>query len=82
MSRDRSKIYRQGGNQGAPKAIQVADRFHLLQNLAQALEKVLGDHSQDLKAVEQAMLQAPQVGPEGSVEIPVPPSPPSTKAMR
>ena len=61
MSRDRSKLYRQGGSRGAPKAIQVADRFHLLQNLAQALEKVLGDHSQDLKAVEQAMLQGFQV---------------------
>ena len=32
-----------------------------MQNLAQALEKVLGDHSQDLKAVEQAMLQGFQV---------------------
>ena len=32
ISRDRSKIYKRGASRGAPKAIQVADRFHLLQN--------------------------------------------------
>ena len=35
LSRDRSKIYRSGMNQGAPNAVQVADRFHLVQNLRQ-----------------------------------------------
>jgi len=37
---------------GAPNAVQVADRFHLLQNLADVLEQVLGSHRQALKAVE------------------------------
>lgn len=31
LSRDRSKTYKLGMTQGAPNAIQVADRFHLLQ---------------------------------------------------
>jgi transposase len=47
ISRDRSRAYEKGASQGAPEAIQVADRFHLLQNLAEALEKVFSDHSQD-----------------------------------
>ena len=33
LSRDRSKTYKRGMSEGAPDAVQVADRFHLLQNL-------------------------------------------------
>jgi len=52
VSRDRSKIYRSGVNQGAPNAIQVADRFHLVQNLTETLEKVFSSYPADLKAIE------------------------------
>jgi len=41
ISRDRSTEYTRGATQGAPHAIQVADRFHLLMNLREALERVL-----------------------------------------
>jgi transposase len=41
VSRDRSGIYAEGANRGAPQAIQVADRFHLVQNLGAALESLL-----------------------------------------
>jgi len=44
ISRDRSTEYTRGATQGAPHAIQVADRFHLLMNLREALERVL-DHN-------------------------------------
>ena len=53
LSRDRSAIYRQGMNQGAPDAVQVADRFHLVENLGEALEKVFGHYSRELNAIEQ-----------------------------
>ena len=41
MSRDRCGLYAQGAAQGAPQARQVADRFHLLQNLRHAIEQQL-----------------------------------------
>jgi transposase len=52
LSRDRSASYRSGMSQGAPDAIEVADRFHLLQNLSEVLEQTLGTHPQALKAVD------------------------------
>lgn len=57
LSRDRSKTYKQGMTKGAPKATQVADRFHLLKNLAEVLERILAMHTQQLKAVEVAQIQ-------------------------
>ena len=39
--RDRAEAYAEGARQGAAAALQVADRFHLLQNASQALEQVL-----------------------------------------
>lgn len=53
LSRDRSKIYRSGMSQGAPDAVQVADRFHLVQNLTETLEKVFSSYHAELKAIEQ-----------------------------
>lgn len=41
VGRDRSPVRREGVNAGTPKATQVADRWHLLHSLAQALEGFL-----------------------------------------
>lgn len=41
ISRDRCGVYAQGAKQGAPQAQQVADRFHLLQNLKMTIERQL-----------------------------------------
>jgi transposase len=41
VSRDRCGLYAQGIREGAPHARQVADRFHLLQNLRENIEREL-----------------------------------------
>jgi transposase len=41
ISRDRGRIYAVGARRGAPNAVQVADRFHLVKNLGEALERLL-----------------------------------------
>jgi transposase len=41
VSRDRSPTYASGIYEGAPAAVQVADRFHLLLNVREAVEKVM-----------------------------------------
>ena len=41
VSRDRSPTYASAINDGAPAALQVADRFHLLMNVREAIEKVM-----------------------------------------
>lgn len=42
ISRDRASLYGEVATRGAPQAIQVPDRFHLLCNLISAVERVLG----------------------------------------
>ena len=45
VSRDRCGLYAQGIREGAPQAKQVADRFHLLQNLRESIERQMSNVS-------------------------------------
>jgi transposase len=51
ISRDRGGEFARGARQGAPDALQTADRFPVLRNLAEVVENVLGKHCRALKAI-------------------------------
>lgn len=48
ISPDRGTTFADGANRGAPQALQIADRWHVLRNLAEVLEKVLARHHANL----------------------------------
>jgi transposase len=73
IARDRSTAYAEGARHGAPAATQVADRFHLLQNLREALDQVFLMHGQALDAVNALVHQQPVPLPDGALAVPVPP---------
>jgi transposase len=58
VSRDRSDLYANGITQGAPRAVQVVDRFHLVANLREALEAVFLAHREVLRKAAAATAQA------------------------
>jgi transposase len=45
VSRDRSAAYAQAATEGAPQARQVADRWHLVENLREAVERLFERHA-------------------------------------
>src|SRR5207237_3575218 len=66
IARDRSSAYAAGARRGAAAATQVADRFHLLQNLREALDQVFTTHHHALDAVNAAVGQQPIPLPDGT----------------
>ncbi len=74
ISRDRASAYAEGARNGAPQAIQVADRFHMLQNLAEALRDVFRAHDPIIRAALR--------GADGAVTAPpILETPPATPRM-
>jgi transposase len=61
VTRDRSWEYARGISEGAPDALQIVDRFHLLSNLREMLERAVERNRHHLHGIE-----LPPVSPEGS----------------
>jgi transposase len=55
ITRDRSLAYAEAARSGAPQATQVADRFHVLQNLREAVERTLIKRHSVLRQAAQEM---------------------------
>ena len=58
VTRDRSGAFAEAVRQAAPQATQVADRFHILQNLGQALDRLLTREHRVLTHVAEAVSEA------------------------
>jgi transposase len=58
ISRDRSSLYAEGAREGAPEAVQVADRGHLMKNLTEGLERILQRHHTELRQAHQQISTA------------------------
>jgi transposase len=88
--RDRAEAYAEAARTGAPAACQVADRFHLLHNLADVLTQVFTAHAPQLARVNPPRvapptlvhdLSCPTVVPQPS-SVPLAPPQSSTAAAR
>jgi transposase len=70
VSRDRSDLYADGIRRGAPQAVQVVDRFHLVQNLREAVEAFLVTPRPALQA---AAVRTAQALASSAAPVPVTP---------
>jgi transposase len=58
ISRDRGERYATGGKAGAPDALHVADRWHLIRNWAEVIERVMRRHQSLLRQVKRVKPRA------------------------
>jgi transposase len=80
ISRDRADEYIRGADAGAPQAVQVADRWHLLRNLQDALKGAVDRHHAEIRAAALAVVADRPTPAPGPTEGPAPAAAPETLA--
>ncbi len=68
VSRDRSGVYATAAREGAPQARQVADRWHLLKNIGDALERMMYRHIPLIRLIASEL--SPKKSPEPELSVP------------
>lgn len=76
ITRDRWTAYASAATAAAPQATQVADRWHLLKNLREAVEGVIARFGPELRAAARGMTDSP--APPAAVTPAIPPPPAET----
>jgi len=84
ISRDRASAYSEAASLAAPTATQVADRWHLLRNIGEALQRVLEKYPTLLRKAAQNVVLRPETTPVEQQELPAPvePDDPRSKDRR
>lgn len=73
VSRDRAQVYAEGIRQGAPQAEHVADRWHLLRNLGEAMERLTAQHAPLLRQAAEQSKPVPSAPLVEEQSVPLPP---------
>jgi transposase len=71
VSRDRASAYAEAARRAAPQAVQVADRWHLLHNLSEALKYALEPHHRLLAQAATEISECKEPMPAADTSIPV-----------
>lgn len=69
VTRDRSSAYAEAIRAGAPDAVQVADRWHLIKNLTEALESLLSRHHRFIRDAANPIVELPETQPQVDFDV-------------
>src|SRR5829696_5855256 len=75
ITRDRSGEYAEAAGKGAPQAMQVADRWHLLHNLAAVLEELFLQKRKTLREAARTEAASPEEEDDAAAVLPGPLTP-------